>query len=309
MARTRSAFTFIEIMIVVALASVLIMLVVQWQARLSGAFTSGTADLALQTDCRVLFDYMSTDLTSAILTGTGKGDKIENFEWNPTGAGQTLQIIKLKKDPKGRHVDKGDPKKPAYAGYPTFTDDGAPTVQKWPANRVIYETETDPNPMMGKTQLRVWRTEEEGTFERTEEAAKCERDQGWTYAFTGAKATTRRELKANHVTSVAIIPLGFMPKPEAPGGQTGTPGAAPEPATPGGLPAPERQLAVWAKTKPCAQLHQITALGVHYISEDIKVSSKGSEGRVELITKFYMEERSAAFRFDAAFSSVDENLF
>lgn len=306
--KLRPGVTFIEIMIVVVIASLLIMLVVQWQTRLTGSFVAGASDMALQTDQRVLFDYFSTDLTSAMLVATGKGDKLEDFDWKPTGAGQTLQVIKLKKDPKLRHVDKGDPKKPAYGGYPYFTDDGSPTVQKFPALRVLYETDAEPNPQDGKTQLRVWRTEEEGTLERKEEAPKCERDQGWAYSFTGAKAITRKELKANRVTSFAIIPLGFMPKPAPPGGQPGQ--AQPDAATPpGGLPPPERFLTVWAKSKPCAQLHHITALGVKYTAEDVKVSSKGSEGKVELISKFYMEERSAAYRFDAAFSSVDEVLF
>lgn len=308
MRRPKSGFTFIEIMIVVVIASLLIMLLMQWQTRLSGSFAAGTSDMALQTDQRVLFDYFSTDLTSAVLVGTGKGEKIEDFDWKPTGAGQTLQVIKLKKDPKLRHVDKGDPKKPAYGGYPYFTDDGSPTVQKFPALRVLYETDVEPNPMEKKTQMRVWRTEEEGTLERREEAPKCERDQGWAYSFTGARALTRKELKANKVTSFAIIPLAFMPKPTP---ANATPGQAQQQAAtpPGGLPPPERFLTVWAKSKPCAQLHHITALGVRYVAEDRKISSKGSEGTVELISKFYMEERSAAYRFDAAFSSVDETLF
>ena len=307
--KLRSAFTFIEIMVVVVIASLLIMLVVQWHARLSVSFGVGVADMALQTDERVLFDYFSMDMTSAILCATGKQDKLDDFTWNPTGAGQTLQIIKLKKDPKGRHFDRNDPKKPAYPGYPTFTDDGSPTVQKWPATRVLYETEADPQPQPGKAQLRIFRTEEEGDFVRSEEPPKCERDQGWAYSFTGAHPISRREMKSQKVTSFAILPLAFLPKPATNTPANGQPGANEPVAAPGSLPAPDRFLAIWQKGKPCAQLHHITALGVRYVAEDVKTGAAGSEGRIELVSKFYMEERSAAYRFDTSFSTVSDNLF
>ena len=300
----RKAFTLVEVMFVVVIGVMLIMLVIQWQARFSNIFSTSVADMALQSDARVLFDYLSTDLTSAVLVGTGKGEKLDDFDWKPTGAGQALVVIKLKKDPKLRHVAIGDPKKPAYAGYPTFTDDGEPTIQKWPATRAIYETEADPHAPSDKAQLRVFRTEEEGVFQRKEETPKCDGDQGWSYSFTSPKVLAPRKMFAEKITSWAIVPLAFLPK--APSAAGATPAADPA-AVPGYIP-PDRFFAAWKKDKPCAQLYHITALGVHYISEDIKQGAKGTEGRVELTCKYYIEERSAAYRFNNAFSSVDETL-
>lgn len=304
----RKAFTLIEAMFVVVIGCMLVMLAIQWQARFSTMFSTSVADLALQSDARLLFDYMSTDLTSAVLVATGKQEKMEDFEWKPTGAGQTLAIVKLKKDPRGRHTTSGDPKKPAYEGYPTYTDDGEPTVQKWPATRVLYETEADPGAPSDKPQLRIHRTEEEGTFQRKEETPRCDGDQGWSYSFVNPRPITRRELKAKRVTSLAIVPLAFLPKPPAQGATPATPApGTPAAAVPGFIP-PERWMSVWKKDKPCAQLYHISALGVHYISEDVKQGATGTEGKVELVCKYYIEERSAAYRFNTAFSSVDENL-
>ena len=305
--KLRNAFTFIEIMIVVVIVTMLMMLIVQWQARFSSVFTTNVADLALQSDARVLFDYMSNDLTAGQLVATGKGEQLNDFDWKPSAADQVLQIIKPKKDPRARHIQDGDPKKPAYPGYPHYNDDGGtPTEQRIPATRVLYETEVDPHAPPGKQQFCVFRTEEEGTYVRKEETPKCDGEPAWSYSFTGGHVIGRRERKAEHVTQFIILPLGFLPKPPNAGAPAN---AAPDPnANVPGYLAPERFMSVWNKSKPCANLYHIAAIGVHYTSEDVKQGATGSEGRVELVCKYYMEERSANFRFDRAFSSMDEYL-
>lgn len=305
----RRGLTFVEIMVVVVIGTLLIMIVVQWQARFSSMFGSAVADLALQSDARILFDNLSQDLTSAVLVGSGKDEKIEDFDFKPDAGGQSLSIVRLKKDPKGRHVAAGDPKKPQYAGSPHYTDNGEPVVQVWPAVRAIYEVEQEPQQGDKKT-LRVFRTEYDGSFTRTEEKPKCDRENAWSYKFSGKAG--RRQQMATRVTKLVFVPLAFMPeKPPPFSPQASNQPQTPDPNAPAAVPGfipPSRFLTVWGTGKPCAQLYQISAIGVHYASEDVKIGAKGREGRVELVSKFWIEERSAAYRFNQAFSSIDESL-
>jgi Tfp pilus assembly protein PilE len=305
----RRGLTFVEIMVVVVIGTLLIMIVVQWQARFSTMFGSAVADMALQSDARILFDYFSQDLSSAVLVASGKDDAMSDFDFKGT-AGQALSIVRLKKDPLGRHIAGTDKKKPQYLGSPHYTDNGEPVVQTWPAVRVIYEVEDEPQKGEKKT-YRVFRTEIDGTYTRTEDKPKCDRENGWTYKFSGKAG--RKQQMATRVTKWAVVPLGFLPEKPVPvvAAAPGAPPPVPDPNAPApiaGFIPPSRFFTVWSLGKPCAQLYHIAALGVHYTSEDVKIGAKGQEGKVELVSKFWIEERSAAYRFNQAFSSIDENL-
>jgi hypothetical protein len=314
----RRAFTLVEALMVVAIGGILILMIVQAHTRMTGMFGTASADLALQTDARILFDTLGQDLTHSILVSAGgDGTAVAGFEWKDKQPGQLLQIFRLKKDPRGRIVAPDAPDRPQYEGSPGPADSGEPAQHRWPAFRVVYKTEPDQG--AGGSKLKVMRTETEGLLVRKEDVPKCEGEPAWLYSFE-PKKDGRTQQMAVKVASFAILPLAFVPEPRPSPVGGGPPAPAPATSAPGPT-QPEadldRRLMIWDKSKPCAQLYQISALGVHYLAEDIKdyrmtvkapVPTATTEGRVELVSKFWIEERSAAFRFPAAFSSIDEPL-
>jgi len=291
----RFGLTLMEVVIAAIIGLMVIMAVVTAYTRFSRMFGTATADLAVQVDTRVLFDNLSIDLASAVLVATGK-DTVDNFDWKADQAQQCLQVFRLKKDPKDRHVAAPGQDQPPYPGYPSFREDGDQTVQKIPCLRELYETEAEG---AGQRGFKVFRTEEDGFLVRTEGTPVCGKVPGFTYAFERKQSGRRTRMAAN-VKKLALVPLGFLPIQQPPAAANAN--AEPDPKD------VDQFLTVWAKSKPCAQLYHIAGIGVHYLAEDIKQGALGNEGRVELVCKYWMEERSANFRFNRAFSSIDENL-
>jgi hypothetical protein len=280
----------------VLIGVIVVLFVIQTYTRVAALFGSGTADLALQSDTRLLFDHLQSDLAAGVLAATGK-ESIDNFDWKADRSLQSLQIFRLKKDPRERHAADPRSDRPQYPGYPGFREDGEATVQRLPVLRELYEMEPG-NPQ--ENGHRIYRTEEDGDLVRTETVPVCEKVPAFIYRFE-RKSSGQRTLLAARVSSLVLIPLAFVPRSQTPSG-------APvgDKADPKDL---DLRFAVWNKKMKCAQLHQIAGLGVRFLAQDLKTGAPGGEGRIELVSKFWMEERSAAFRFNRAFSSVDEHLW
>lgn len=290
--------TFVETIIAFTLAVVVVLMLMTAYTWFTTSFGTGSADLAAQTDARVLLDYLSTDMTHAVLVATGSNAPAA-FDWDKD---QVLAIYRTKQNPKDDkdfHTKSGG-QELQFPGYPAFDEKSDSTRRNIPVQRVLYQMKPEKDSRQ-PPQFRITRQESEGTLVRTEQVPVCDGEPAFKYEYQSQRQIPE-SLMAAHVTKLALIPFAFIPeKPTAAS-------AATQPASSAGakddLPL---HLQVYVK-KDCAQLYQISAVGVHLVIDNQVQGATGNQGKVELVTKLWMEERSAAFRFDGAFSSLEEHF-
>jgi len=291
----RRAVTFVEAIIAFTLATVLAMMTMTAYTWFTNSFGSGSADLAAQTDARVLVENLAADMTHGILVATGTNAP-EAFDWDKDHALQIFRTRANPKDDKDFHTKPGG-NELQFPGYPAFDEKSDATRRSIPVQRVTYqmrpekESHTPP-------QYRVTRQESEGTLVRTEQTPVCDGEPAFKYEFQSSRQGGESPM-AGHVTTLALVPFAFVPDKAA----------AAAPATPPANAGPDltSHLTVYV-AKDCAQLYQISAVGVHLAIDNTVPGATGNQGKLEMVTKLWMEERSASFRFDGAFSSLDEHF-
>lgn len=296
--RRREGMTLVEAIIAFTLATVVVMMLMTAYTWFTSSFGQGSADLAAQSDARILLDNLSIDVTNAVLVATGSNAP-EAFDWDKD---QVLAIFRTRsnpKDDKDFHTKSGG-QDLQFPGYPAFDEKSESTKRSIPVQRVLYQMKPEKEART-PPQFRVTRQESEGTLVRTEQVPVCDGEPAFKYEFQSQRQGSDAQM-AGRITRLAFVPFAFIPEKPLANGVT-APASTPAADTVAELTS---HLQVYTK-KDCAQLYHIGAIGVHLVIENVVPGATGSQGKVELVTKLWMEERSAAFRFDGAFSSMDEH--
>lgn len=293
MRTSRSAFSLVEVMVMVLIGAILMVLVLGSYSKFGSSFAIGTADLELQSDAQLLFRNLAADVSAAQLMSSSK-DSMDRFDF---AADKKLVILTSKM------IGSDDPARIQQAldlenagnDYPSFPleNETAATVQKYDLNQVTYSLE----PHAGVSgSFEIFREEIEGEFVRTEKGLLGTGDSTFTYSFTAKQNKGKKKL-ASYVTKLDLKPLAFVQL-----------GQGQQPITGHDTVLPLRKkLSIWT-ADPNNPIATIAGVGIGLQMKRQLQGAKGPEGSIEVVTKLWMEAATLAFRYDNDFSSRDSSL-
>jgi len=295
----RRGFTFPEIMVVVLIMGVFMLLLMGVFTRFGRGLSQGTADLALQSDAQLLFRHLADDINNGQMIFTD-AEGLSRFDFK---ADRTLVIIKTRSralpddpDQVQKYLEERDEGNRAGGAWPFADYSEDSTHQQWPMMRVVYTLSREGSG--DKDQLKISRLEAEGVFSRDETGAGAEGDTTFKYTFKEEKAR-RERVVANHVKTFDLVPLAFFP----------VKGNEPKPKVHDSVTPLKKTLAVWDGAGSGEDIYRVAGVGIKYESRDQLQKAKGSEGILDVTTKLWLETKTLDFRYQSAFSTMDEKLF